>query len=194
VKWNESLEKQIRSLINAKDFLISNDFMEHIISITEEVKGFHYFTGIGKNGFVAAKVASTFNSLGIRSMFIDPVNTLHGDMNIFSNEDVLYAISKSGETEELVRFIEALRTNEFFNIISIVSKKDSTLEKISKFTLYIPIETEGDHLEMAPVASSLVYMAVLQSIGVELSSRRGFTKKDFVRGHPGGTLGKWRES
>jgi len=195
MKWIESLEKQIDSLLKAKDFLVSsNSSMEHIVSITANVKGFHYFTGIGKNGFVAAKVSSTFNSLGIRSMFIDPVNTLHGDMNIFSDEDILYAISKSGNTEELVRFFEALRNNDFFNIISIVSTRESSLEKLSKYTLYIPVETEGDHLGMAPVASSLIFMAVLQSIGVELSSKRGFTKKDFVRGHPGGTLGKWRES
>ena len=195
MKWSESLERQIMCLSSARNFLVSSDdSMERIISITAKVKGFHYFTGIGKNGFVAAKVASTFNSLGIRSMFIDPVNTLHGDMNIFSNDDILYVISKSGNTEELVRFVEALRNNDFFNIISIVSNQESSLAKLSKYTLYIPIETEGDHLEMAPVASSLVYMAVLQSIGIELSSTRGFTKKDFVRGHPGGTLGKWRES
>ena len=196
MKWIESLSKQIESLANAKKFLISDNSksIEFIISLTENIEGFHYFTGIGKNGFVAAKVASTFNSLGIRSMFVDPVNTLHGDMDIFSSKDILYILSKSGETEELIRFVKALIKNDFNNIITVTSTKQSSLQSLSKYTLYIPVETEGDHLEMAPVASSVVYMAVLQSLGVELSSKRGFTRKDFVRCHPGGTLGKWRES
>lgn len=196
MKWIESLSKQIECLTNAKEFLISDNSksMEFIISVTENVEGFHYFTGIGKNGFVAAKVASTFNSLGIRSMFVDPVNTLHGDMDIFSSKDILYVLSKSGETEELIRFANALIKNDFTNIILITSAKTSSLQSLSRYVLYIPVETEGDHLEMAPVASSVVYMVVLQSIGVELSSKRGFTRKDFIRCHPGGTLGKWRES
>lgn len=193
MKWNESLKKQVEALTEASNFLAGDSSMEKFVSITKQVGGFHYFTGIGKNGFVAAKVASTFNSLGIRSMFVDPVNTLHGDMDIFSDNDILYVISKSGETEELIRFVQALLNNKFLNIITITSNKDSSLAKMSKSSLFVPVKSEGDHLEMAPVASSLVYMAVLQSIAVELSSSNGFTKRDFVRCHPGGTLGKRRD-
>nr|WP_312058885.1 SIS domain-containing protein [Fervidobacterium pennivorans] len=153
--------------------------------------GFHYFTGIGKNGFVAAKVASTFNSLGIRSMFVDPVNTLHGDMDIFTSNDLVIAISKSGETEELLRFVQALHNIvDFKRIVAVVSKPNSSLTKLAFHTLVVPVKKEGDHLEMAPIASSVAYMSVLQSIAVELSSKIGFTKKDFVRAHPGGSLGK----
>ena len=194
MKWFESLKKQVETLTDANDFLVENSSsMEELLLLTKKIKGFHYFTGIGKNGFVAAKVASTFNSLGIRSMFVDPVNTLHGDMDIFSNNDILYVISKSGETEELIRFVQALLNNKFSNVVTITSNKDSSLAKMSKFSLFVPVQDEGDHLGIAPVASSLVYMAVLQSIAVELSSEKGFTKKDFVRCHPGGTLGKIKD-
>lgn len=194
MKWFESLRKQIETLSGASDFLTNNSSsMEKLVSITKQVKGFHYFTGIGKNGFVAAKVASTFNSLGIRSMFVDPVNTLHGDMDIFSGNDILYIISKSGETEELIRLVQALLDNKFLNIVTITSKRNSSLSRLSKFSLFVPVKDEGDHLGVAPVASSLVYIAVLQSIAVEFSSDKGFSKKDFVRCHPGGALGKIKD-
>ncbi len=194
MKWFESLKKQVETLTDANDFLVKNSSsMQELLLLTKKVKGFHYFTGIGKNGFVAAKVASTFNSLGIRSMFVDPVNTLHGDMDIFSSNDILYIISKSGETEELIRFVQALLNNKFWNIVTITSKQNSSLSRLSKFSLFVPVKREGDHLGVAPVASSLVYIAVLQSIAVELSSEKGFSKKDFVRCHPGGTLGKMKD-
>lgn len=190
MKWKESLKIQTDALNGVNNNLDVENNIEEFKSILKRTRGFHYFTGIGKNGYVAAKVASTFNSLGIRSLFIDPVNTLHGDMNIFTNEDIVIVISKSGETEELIRFIEALRRNNFENIISVTSKRNSTIERLSKFTLFLPINHEGDHLNLAPVTSSIVYMAVLQAIAVELSSEKGFDKKQFVKGHPGGTLGK----
>lgn len=190
MKWNESLiiQKEVIAEL-CKNEQLKKD-VEKQIEISTNTKGFHYFTGIGKNGFVAAKVASTFNSLGIRSLFIDPVNTLHGDMNIFEPQDLVFTISKSGETEELLTFVRALRNMNFDNIISVVSNQNSSLAKIAKHVIVIPINVEGDHLNMAPVASSIAYIAVLQAIAVELSSKKDFTKNDFVKGHPGGTLGK----
>lgn len=192
MKWSESLKEQISVLSDSLASASLAAAVEKQLSISASVKGFHYFTGIGKNGFVAAKVASTFNSLGIRSMFIDPVNTLHGDMDIFTPDDLVLAISKSGETEELIVFLRALRNMGFNKIVSVVSKQNSTISKLAMHTIEIPVRAEGDHLGLAPIASSIAYMAVLQSIGVELSSARGFSKSDFVRGHPGGSLGKTR--
>ena len=192
MSWDDSLKGQLAALSNAIASLERNGQMDSIVRLTRRVKGFHFFTGVGKNGYVAEKTASTFNSLGIRSMFVDPVHTLHGDMNIFSSNDILYSISKSGETEELIRFHNALRNNGFRRICLVTSSPRSSLASLSQTTLVVPITTEADHLELAPVASSLVFMAVLQAVAVDLSSRRGFSKRDFVRGHPGGTLGKVR--
>ena len=188
--WKESFEIHYKCM----EEIIKNKTIEReadeLLNIIRKVSGFIYFTGIGKNGFVAAKVASTYNSLGIRSLFVDPVDTLHGDMNIFTENDILIAISKSGETEELVRFIETLKKTCNIKIISIVSSHNSTLEKLSSLTVHIPILHEGDHLNLAPVASSVVFMSFLQSLAVQVSSERGFDRAMFVRGHPGGTLGK----
>jgi len=188
--WKESLKIQCENIIE----MLNNQQLEkeanELIKLIKNTNEFVYFTGIGKNGFVAAKVASTFNSLGIRSLFIDPVNTLHGDMNIFTDKDILIAISKSGETEELIHFISTLKKTSDTKVISIVSKQDSSLEKLSTLTVHIPILHEGDHLNLAPVASSVVFMSFLQSLAVQISSENGFDKKQFVKGHPGGTLGK----
>jgi arabinose-5-phosphate isomerase len=192
LRWNESLELQIRALTGALASLSRGKGIERLIDRALRVEGFQFFTGVGKNGFVAEKVASTFNSLGIRSMFVDPVNTLHGDMNIFEPTDFLYSISKSGETEELVRFHRALHANGFTNICLVTSKPNSSLAQLSEMSLIVPVSTEADHLDLAPVASSVVFMAVLQAVGVELSARRGFSRSDFVKGHPGGALGKTR--
>lgn len=192
MEWYESLRIQADVLEEiAKDKTVKSDISK-FVKILTSVKGFHYFTGVGKNGHIAAHVASTFNSLGIRSMFVDPVNTLHGDMHIFSKGDMVIAISKSGETEELIRFINALHKIGFKNIVGITSTKNSSLAKLSQYALIIPISSEGDAIGLTPIASTLAYLAFLQAVGVSLSSKRGFTKAAFIRGHPGGSIGRGR--
>ena len=188
--WKESLTIQssvLDSLLKAEEL---EEGVFSFIKLSKSVKGFHYFSGIGKNMFVAARVAATFDSLGIRSLFVDPVNSLHGSMGVFSPSDLLIAISKSGETEELNRFLLALRNLGFTRIVAVTSNRESTLSKLAEKTLYVPVKQEGDHLGMAPIASTMAFSAVLDSIAVHLSSESGFNKSDFVRNHPGGSLGK----
>lgn len=190
MEWKESLVKQSLSLSNLlESFQLASD-IESLLKYSRGIRGFHYFAGIGKNMFVAARVAATYDSLGIRSMYVDPVNTLHGSMGIFSDSDILIAISKSGETEELNRFLHALSNQGFSNIVGVTSNSESTLCRLSKLSVRIPVLYEGDHLGLAPIASTMVFSAVLDSIAVQLSSERGYTKSDFVRNHPGGSLGK----
>lgn len=193
--WQGSLRLQLDSLSFAAEKVLSDPTqLDTVVRFVEGIRGIHFFTGVGKNGFVAEKVASTFNSLGIRSIFLDPVHTLHGDMGVFTPDDVLYLISKSGETTELFPLLDALSVLGFSNLVAVTSVENSSLSRRCKVKLVVPVKHEGDHLGLAPVASSLVYMAVLQSIAVHLSEKRGFTAKDFVRFHPGGTLGKTRVS
>lgn len=188
--WKESLKIQssVLSSLLGKNELDAD--VKSVIDISRTIKGFHYFTGVGKNMYVAARVAATFDSLGIRSLFVDPVNTLHGSMGIFSSSDLLIAISKSGETVELNTFLSALKKIGFNRIVAVTSNSISTLSKMSVVTLHIPVEEEGDHLGMAPISSTMLFSAVLDSIAVQLSSERGYSKSDFVRNHPGGSLGK----
>ncbi len=190
MQWKDSLTRQSKTLLSLLESDILDSDINAFLTASRSVVGFHFFTGVGKNMFVAARVASTFDSLGIRSMYVDPVNTLHGSMGIFTQSDLLIAISKSGETEELNRFIRALRNRGFSNIASVTSNPDSTLANLSSITLYVPVKDEGDHLGLAPIASTMVFGAVLDSIAVQLSSERGYKKEDFIRNHPGGSLGK----
>ncbi len=190
MKWSDSLAIQLKSLSKV---LIDSEVSGQIDSVIEMLKkarGIIYFTGIGKNMYTAARVSDTFQSLGFRSMFVDAVNIFHGGMGIFSKDDVLVAISKSGETEELLRLITLLKKRDFENILAITSNNESSLRKLARTAVVIPIENEGDHLGLAPIASTLIYGAVLDSIAVQISSERVFSREDFVFNHPGGALGR----
>lgn len=192
MNWQDSLRIQAAALaVLPEDGTLSDD-IDDALELSRSTRGIFFFAGIGKNGFVAAKVASTFNSLGIRSMFVHPVDTLHGDMDIFNAHDLMYVLSKSGETAELIVFVQALLHNGFGNIILMTSQPSSTLSRLSLRTICARVPHEGDHLDLAPITSSVVYMAVLQAMAVQLSCERGFSRADFVRCHPGGTLGKTR--
>ncbi|MEM3859860.1 MAG: hypothetical protein QW478_10725 [Candidatus Micrarchaeaceae archaeon] len=94
--WKESLAQQILTLSQLKESSELDRSVELFLNLSRKTTGFHYFTGIGKNMFVAARVAATYGSLGIRSLYVDPVNSLHGSMGIFNGSDLLIAISKSG--------------------------------------------------------------------------------------------------
>lgn len=188
--WKTSLAQQSSSL----QYLLTVDSLDvdikSLLDLSREIEGVHYFTGVGKNMFVAARVAATYDSLGIRSLYVDPVNTLHGSMGIFTSKDILIAISKSGETEELNRFVGALRKLSSSRVVTVTANKESTLSQLADLTLLIPVLREGDHLGLAPISSTMLFSAVLDSIAVQLSSENGFGKSDFVRNHPGGSLGK----
>jgi arabinose-5-phosphate isomerase len=160
------------------------------IEIINNLRGVCYFTGVGKNMYVASRVASTFDSLGIRSIFIDPVHTLHGSMGIFTENDCVIAISKSGNTAELIVFLKTLNHMGFKRIIGITANSKSKLSQLSKLLILVNVKQEGDQFNLAPIASNMLFAAIMDSIAVEISYRRGYSKADFVKNHPGGELGK----
>ena len=190
MNFKESLSIQFDSfsdLFNQVDLFINID---KAIGIINNIQGICYFTGVGKNMYVASRVASTYDSLGIRSIFIDPVHTLHGSMGIFTEKDCVIAISKSGNTAELVVFLKALKNTGFKKIISITSNLRSQLSELSELSIPVKVKQEGDQFNLAPIASNMLFGTILDSIAVDLSSKRGYSKKDFVKNHPGGELGK----
>ena len=191
MEWYESLEKQAETLLNIlkqKDAVEAE--VEKLISLITHTNGIVYFTGIGKSGLVAAKVSSTYNSLGIRSFYIDAIDTLHGDMGIFTNKDLVIFISKSGETKELFHLFDELRLRNI-RTVAVTSNSNSYLAKNSGFKLVLPINSEGDFLNnLVPLASTITYEAILQAIAVEIASKRGFSLKDFIHRHPGGKIGQ----
>lgn len=189
MQWQESLLLQTKTIQNATSHL-QNQSLSSLVESLATRSGLIFFTGIGKNGMIAAKLASTYTSLGLRSVYVDPVHAYHGDLGLFSQDDHIIAMSKSGDTEELVRFLSTVHSYGVKNILAVHSRPGCSLGRFAKHELIIPVDHEGDQLNMAPMASTLTYMLVLQAIGVELSSRNSFSKKDFVRTHPGGALGR----
>lgn len=147
-----------------------------------------FFTGVGKNGHVAAKSASTFCSIGWPAHYINPVDAMHGDMALIEPNDLVIAISKSGTTEELTRFLSHVSARSA-HIVMIHSNAELTPTVVCD-SVYVPIQTECDHNHIVPTASILVFTALLQSIACELASRSQLTVQDFVHNHPGGTIGQ----
>jgi arabinose-5-phosphate isomerase len=113
-------------------------------------------------------------------------------MGIFSERDIVIAISKSGNTSELIAFVLALRKQGFTNIIGVTANKKSQLCNLSNLCLAVDIANEGDQFNLAPIASTMIFGSLLDSIAVEISFSKGYTKEDFIRNHPGGELGKTR--
>ncbi len=188
--FKDSLRLQLESFENLFVQTELFETVEKAIRIINNARGVCYFTGVGKNMYMSSRIASTFDSLGIRSIFIDPVHTLHGSMGIFTDNDVVIALSKSGNTSELIVFLKNLRSRGFKNIIGVSANKISQLSELSELLILVEIKQEGDQFNLAPIASNMLFGAVLDAIAVEISYRRGYGKKDFVRNHPGGELGK----
>lgn len=161
--------------------------IEHISSLN----GILFLTGVGKNGHVAAKAASTFASIGIRSMFINPVDAVHGDMGNIKDDDIIFAISTSGNTDELLNFIVNVKNNNLNNkIFLLTSNKSNKIKKYCDHCIILPIEKEIDEFNIVPTVSIAAYTVLLQSIGIYVSQKNGFNLKKFKNNHPGGNIGR----
>ena len=147
------------------------------------------FSGIGKSADIARKLVGTFNSIGVPSTFLDPVNALHGDMGLCRKGDALLAFSNSGETEELLKLVPLLKRFDTL-AIAITSKSDSTLAILCDYSLTYSAEQEACPLDLAPTASSTASMAIGDALAMVTLEWRAFSREDFVKFHPGGSLGK----
>ena len=145
--------------------------------------------GLGKSGLIGQKIVATLCSTGTHSVYMHAAEAIHGDLGIYNPGDPTILISKSGNTEELVRLVPILK--EFQSpLIAIVGNMDSFIAKNSDIVLNGTVEKEIDPLGVVPTTSSLVALAIGDALASVLMVQRGFDKKDFVRNHPGGELGK----
>ena len=145
--------------------------------------------GLGKSGLIGQKIVATLCSTGTRSVYMHAAEAIHGDLGIYNPGDPTILISKSGNTEELVRLVPILK--EFQSpLIAIVGNMDSFIAKNSDIVLNGTVEKEIDPLGVVPTTSSLVALAIGDALASILMVQRGFDKKDFARNHPGGELGK----
>ena len=146
-------------------------------------------SGLGKSGLIGQKIVATLCSTGTRSVYMHAAEAIHGDLGIYNPGDPTILISKSGNTEELVRLIPILK--EFQSpLIAIVGNVDSFIARNADIVLNGTVEKEIDPLGVVPTTSSLVALAIGDVLASVLMVQRGFDKKDFARNHPGGELGK----
>lgn len=146
-------------------------------------------TGMGKSGHIARKVAATLASTGTPSFFLHPAEASHGDLGMITRTDAVLALSNSGETPELVLLLPHLKRLAV-PLIVMAGKTDSTLGRAATVALDVSVPEEACPLNLAPTASTTATLAMGDALAVAVLEARGFTKQDFARSHPGGTLGR----
>ncbi|MEI7740607.1 MAG: KpsF/GutQ family sugar-phosphate isomerase [Betaproteobacteria bacterium] len=145
--------------------------------------------GMGKSGHIGRKIAATLASTGTPAMFVHPGEASHGDLGMILKEDIVLAISNSGESEELTSILPVLKRIGV-KIIAISGNNESTLSKHADWFLHSSVEREACPLNLAPTASTTVQLAIGDALAVSLLDARGFKENDFARSHPGGSLGR----
>jgi arabinose-5-phosphate isomerase len=158
------------------------------VGLIQKAKGRLAVTGMGKSGHVARKIAATFSSTGTPALFVHPAEASHGDLGMISRDDVILALSKSGETAELGDLL-AYAARWSIPVVSITSAAQSALAKAAKIALTLPDIEEACGETFAPTTSTTMMMALGDALAVALLRARGFSASDFQGFHPGGKLG-----
>lgn len=146
-------------------------------------------TGVGKSGHIGAKIAATLASTGTPSFFINPLDVFHGDLGVMAKGDVVLAISHSGQTDELLRFIPMVLHMDI-PIIAMSGNPQSLLAKYSNCHLNVSVEKEACPLNLAPTSSTTATLVMGDALAIALMNKRHFQPQDFAQFHPGGELGK----
>ena len=146
-------------------------------------------TGMGKSGHVGRKIAATLSSTGTPSLFLHPGEACHGDLGVISKDDVVLALSFSGETDEVLNIVPFIRNNGN-KLIAMTRNAESTLAKNADIHLLVAVKEEACPLNLAPTTSTTAQMAMGDALAVALMKAREFTAEDFARFHPHGSLGR----
>lgn len=183
----EVFEIEAEAIRNLSENLDHN--FSKTIELILDIKGRCIISGMGKSGHIGAKIAATLASTGTPSFFIHPGEALHGDLGMITNEDVLIAISNSGETEELLKIIPAVKRRQI-PLIAMSGNIKSTLAKQAEIFLNIAIKKEACPLQLAPMSSTTATLVMGDAIAAALMKARKFQPDDFALFHPGGSLGR----
>lgn len=167
---------------------INRDF-ERALDLMQNCAGRIVVTGMGKPGFIARKIAATFASTGTPSLFLHPAEAIHGDLGMVTKQDIVIAISNSGETEEITRLLSTIKKIGA-RLIALTGNVKSTLAKNSDVVLNVGFEKEACPWNLAPTASTAASLAMGDALAICLAKRKGFREEDFAFLHPGGSLGK----
>lgn len=162
---------------------------ERAVELLAACRGKVVVTGMGKSGLIGQKIAATLASTGTPSFFLHPGEASHGDLGMVGRDDVVMLLSNSGETEEVVRLLPALKRMEV-PLLALIGNPKSTLAQHADVALDVSVRQEACPLGLAPTASTTALAALGDALAVALLEYRGFTAADFAAVHPGGTLGK----
>ncbi len=162
-----------------------NDAVEMILAC----RGKLIVSGVGKSGLIGAKMAATFASTGTPSFFLHPTEALHGDLGMIGKDDVVLAISYSGESEELSSILPHIKRFDI-PLIGMTRNADSTLGRYSDVVITVTVEKEACPLDVAPTSSTTLTLALGDALAICLMKARNFAKEDFAAFHPGGALGR----
>jgi len=183
----DTINIEIEELKSLRDRISSE--IEKSVELIMGCSGKIIITGVGKSGLIGAKIAATLSSTGTSSFFIHPTEAMHGDLGMIDANDIVLAISYSGESEELIQILPHIKRFDI-PLIAMAKTKDSTLGRYSDIFLDISISKEACPLGVAPTSSTTVTLALGDAIAVALMKKRDFQKEDFASFHPGGSLGK----
>lgn len=181
------LDIEAKAILRLKNN-IGDDF-DKAVDILYNCKGRVIVTGMGKSGLIGKKIAATMSSTGTPTYFLHPAESTHGDSGVITRNDVIIAISNSGETQELLNLLPLIKRFGC-EMIGMTGNLNSTLAKTSEVTLDISVEREACPLGKAPTASTTATLAMGDALAVCLMEKKGFTKEDFLMYHPSGKLGK----
>ncbi len=194
---NKILEKAANTIeleilgLNKLKTMLNNNFIELVESCREALDegGKIVITGIGKSGHIGHKISATLASTGSPSAFLHPVEAMHGDLGIIQKNDILIAISYSGETEEVISILPAARRLGI-KIGAITGNVNSKLAKWADIVVSVKVEKEACPFNLAPTTSTTAQLVMGDALAMVLLDIRGFTKEDFGRLHPGGAIGR----
>lgn len=183
----EVFEIESKTILDLCDNL--DEGFNKAIELILSIKGRCVVSGMGKSGHIGAKIAATLASTGTPSFFMHPGEALHGDLGMLTREDVLLAISNSGETEEVLKLIPVIKKRKI-PLIVMAGNQNSTLAKQADIFINIAVKKEACPLQLAPTSSTTATLAMGDAIAVALMRARNFRPDDFALFHPGGSLGR----
>lgn len=186
-KGIEVFENEITALRKVQQAL-GEDF-ETLVRMLVQCTGKVVVTGMGKSGHIGSKIAATLSSLGSSAFFLHAAEALHGDLGMIQSDDIVLAISKSGETDEVTRIINNIRMIGA-KVVGITGNRDSTLAKYSDFVYVFPEIEEACKMNLAPTSSTTVALVLGDALAICASEEYGFREENFALFHPSGSLGK----
>ena len=184
IKVIENEYLAIKKLVDS----IDDDFIK-VVQLLFESKGRVIVTGIGKTAHIAQKIVATFNSTGTPAIFMHAADAIHGDLGIIRKDDVVIAISKSGETPEIKVLVPLVKGRNNI-LIALVGNTQSYLAKQADYVIDVTVEREACPNNLAPTSSTTAQLVMGDALAISLLELRGFTPDDFAQFHPGGALGK----